>query len=56
MSVLPWSELIVAANQFGLSPPMFWSLSVFEWRALMGEAQRLDGTRLAELSAAFPDA
>jgi hypothetical protein len=34
---------------------MFWALSVREWRALMGEGQRLEVGRLDELIAAFPD-
>lgn len=55
MSILPWSDLVQAANQFGLTPPAFWALSVFEWRALMGEGQGLDRARLNEISAAFPD-
>ena len=55
MSLLPWSDLIKAASQFGLTPSQFWALSVCEWRALMGEGQGLDKGRLDELSAAFPD-
>jgi Phage tail assembly chaperone protein, TAC len=55
MSVLPWRELILGANQMGIMPAQFWALSVFEWRALMGEAQGLNGTRLSELIRDFPD-
>jgi hypothetical protein len=55
MSVLPWRELILGANQMGIMPAQFWALSVFEWRALMGEAQGLSGTRLNELIRDFPD-
>jgi hypothetical protein len=55
MSLMPWTELIAAAAQIGVPPTAFWALSVREWRALMGEAQALDGSRLGELIAAFPD-
>jgi Phage tail assembly chaperone protein, TAC len=55
MSVLPWSQLIPVASQLGLMPSAFWALSVFEWRALMGEGQGLDAARLSEMCAAFPD-
>lgn len=55
MSVLPWSQLIPAASQLGLTPSDFWALSVREWRALMGEGQGLDRARLGELIKAFPD-
>ena len=55
MSVLPWADLVSAASRTGLTPQAFWSLSVFEWRALMGEASGLDSGRLGELCRAFPD-
>jgi hypothetical protein len=55
VSALPWSDLLRAATHFGLTPPQFWALSVTEWRALVGESPGLDGARLADLSAAFPD-
>jgi Phage tail assembly chaperone protein, TAC len=54
--MLPWRKLLLAANQFGLTPVQFWALSVFEWRALMGEGQGLDSARLGELCRDFPDA
>jgi hypothetical protein len=55
MSMLPWSDLLRAASQFGLTPSQFWTLSVLEWRSLMGEAQGLDRGRLSELCRDFPD-
>ena len=55
MKLLPWSDLLLAACQLGLTPQAFWSLSVLEWRALMGEAQGLDVARLSQLCSAFPD-
>jgi hypothetical protein len=55
MSALPWSELLRAATHFGLTPPQFWALSVTEWRALVGDSPGLDGARLADLCATFPD-
>jgi uncharacterized phage protein (TIGR02216 family) len=55
MSVLPWSQLIVAASQIGLTPHLFWKLSVREWRALIGEGQALDRVALSDLIKAFPD-
>ena len=55
MSVLPWRELLLAASQLGLTPARFWALSVFEWRALMGEGPGLDGAGLRDLIRAFPD-
>ena len=55
MSLLPWSDLLRAAAQFGLTPNQFWALSVVEWRALMGTDQGLDQQRLDELCNAFPD-
>jgi Phage tail assembly chaperone protein, TAC len=55
MSLLPWPDLMRAAAQAGVTPAAFWALSVREWRALMGDAQGLDGGRLNELIAAFPD-
>ena len=55
MSVLPWREFLVAASQLGLTPVEFWALSVFEWRALMGDGAGLPSSRLEELCRAFPD-
>lgn len=55
MSILPWRGLIANAHQMGLTPSQFWGLSVLEWRAVMGEGQSLDVTRLGELIDAFPD-
>jgi Phage tail assembly chaperone protein, TAC len=55
MNVLPWSQLLSAAAQIGVTPAAFWALSVKEWRALMGEGFGLDTGRLSELMAAFPD-
>ena len=55
MSVLPWPELLRAAIPFGLTPVEFWALSVFEWRALMGDGAGLPSSRLEELCRAFPD-
>jgi uncharacterized phage protein (TIGR02216 family) len=55
MSMLPWSQLLQTATQLGLTPAQFWTLSILEWRALIGEAHGLDRGRLDELSTAFPD-
>ena len=55
MSVLPWPQLLSAANQIGLAPTQFWTLSVMEWRALMGAGHSLDSAQLADLCRAFPD-
>jgi uncharacterized phage protein (TIGR02216 family) len=55
MTILPWQQLLNAACRLGLSPDQFWALSVFEWRALMGQGQGLDPARLQELCQAFPD-
>ena len=54
-TLLPWREFLVAASQLGLTPVQFWALSVFEWRALMGDGQGLPSSRLEELCRAFPD-
>ena len=54
-SLLPWRDLLCGGAHFCLKPAQFWALSVFEWRALMGEGQGLPSGRLEELCRAFPD-
>jgi hypothetical protein len=53
--MMPWSDLLRAAAMLGVLPNAFWALSVYEWRALMGQSKGLDTARFHELYAAFPD-
>ena len=53
--MFPWPAMLRTAVRVGVSPPVFWQLSLREWRWLAGgeEAPTLSG--LKALMAAFPD-
>lgn len=53
----PWTEWLRRALGAGLSPEMFWRLSLCEWRALMarGDAAAMPRAVLEALCAQFPD-
>jgi len=36
MSLMPWPLVLAQAAELGISPSLVWTLSVLEWRALMG--------------------
>jgi uncharacterized phage protein (TIGR02216 family) len=53
---LPWGPWLRGAVAMGLPPAAFWSLTVREWRALVGPADPpLSRATLAALCAQFPD-
>jgi uncharacterized phage protein (TIGR02216 family) len=53
----PWAAwLRLAQAAFALSPPMFWRLSVREWRALAGAgAPPMRRSEFQALAVRFPD-
>ena len=57
LSSTPWGEHLRVAMTMGVSPAVFWSLSLREWRLLTDETGQtgLRTAELASLMAAFPD-
>lgn len=53
----PWGAWIAAAMSLGVSPPLFWALSLKEWRALAASqaAASLNRAGFEALAARFPD-
>ncbi len=53
----PWPGLLLAALKLGITPEVFWRLSVREWQALTASQKRTGFGRgdLSRLLSAFPD-
>lgn len=57
LEATPWGETLRRALAAGLSPELFWRLSMRDWRALMarGDAVVMPRATLDALCAQFPD-
>jgi len=57
LEATPWAEWLRRALAAGLSPELFWRLSMREWRALMarGDAVIMPRATLDALRVQFPD-
>ena len=55
--VFPWRVWLALALRLGLSPQCFWTLSLREWRALIGPLapERLDRAGFTALASLYPD-
>lgn len=56
MKASPWGDMLASALALGVTPDVFWRLSVKEWRELTSaDAAPLTRAELEALACAYPD-